>query len=175
MSRALLWAVLLVSTVSSAQTFTNPILGETSADPSIVQYNGYYYHAFSDGSQRIFVRKSATLTGIGSAPAVQVWLAPTTGAYSRETWAPELQLIQGRWYIYFAASDGNNANHRMFVLESTSLDPQGAYVFKGQPDRRRTSGPSTGRSSRRMTGACTSSGPAGRGTWTGSRTSTSRR
>jgi GH43 family beta-xylosidase len=132
MSRALLWAVLLVSTVSSAQTFTNPILGETAADPSIVQYNGYYYHAFSDGSQRIFVRKSATLTGIGSAPAVQVWLAPATGAYSRETWAPELQLIQGRWYIYFAASDGNNANHRMFALESTSLDPQGAYVFKGQ-------------------------------------------
>ncbi len=133
MSKSLLWmAVLLASTVSSAQTFTNPIIGETSADPSIVQYNGYYYHAFSDGDQRIFVRKSATLTGVGSAPAVQVWLAPATGSYSRQTWAPELQLLNGRWYIYFAASDGNNANHRMFVLESTSLDAQGAYVFKGQ-------------------------------------------
>ena len=55
-------------------------------------------------------------------------------AYSQETWAPELQLINGRWYIYYAASNGTNANHRMFVLESTSLNPQaqGAYAFKGQ-------------------------------------------
>ena len=57
---------------------------------------------------------------------------PATGSYSREVWAPELQLINGRWYIYFAASDGNNANHRMYALESTTLDPQGAYTFRGQ-------------------------------------------
>lgn len=133
LSRVLLLAAsVLTGTVASAQTFTNPILPETSADPSIVRYNGSYFHAFSDGGQRIFVRKSATLSGLASAPAVQIWLAPTTGGYSQQVWAPELQLLQGKWYVYFAASDGNNANHRMFTLESTSLDPQGAYVFKGQ-------------------------------------------
>lgn len=142
MLRSLLWmALLLVSTATSAQTFTNPILPATAADPSIVRYNGYYYHAFSDGGRNIFVRKSTTLKGLGSAAAVLVWPEEPhwlgyepAPAYSQETWAPELQLINGRWYIYYAASNGINANHRMFVLESTSLDPQaqGAYAFKGQ-------------------------------------------
>jgi len=128
----LLAAALLTATAASAQTFTNPILPETSADPSIVRYNGYYYHAATVYDWGLSVRKSATLTGLASAPAVTVWTAPASGAYSREVWAPELQLINGRWYIYFAASDGTNANHRMYVLESTTLDPQGAYTFKGQ-------------------------------------------
>lgn len=128
----LLAAALLTATAASAQTFTNPILPETSADPSIVFYNGFYYHAASAGDVGISVRKSSTLTGLASATAVRVWTAPATGAYSREVWAPEIQLINGRWYIYFAASDGNNANHRMYVIESATLDAQGAYTFRGQ-------------------------------------------
>ena len=132
LSVALWAAVVLAGTAARAQTFSNPVIPETAADPCIVRHNGYYFHAFSDGQQRMYVRKSATLGGLGSAPPVLVWLAPNTGPYSREVWAPELQLLQGKWYIYFAASDGNNDNHRMFVLESTSLDPQGGYVFKGQ-------------------------------------------
>jgi GH43 family beta-xylosidase len=130
--KLLLAAVLFTATAASAQTFTNPIVGETSADPSIVLYNGSYYYASSAGDLGINVRKSSTLSGLGSAPTVRVWTAPATGAYSKEVWAPELQLINGHWYLYVAASDGNNANHRMYVLESTTLDPQGAYTFKGQ-------------------------------------------
>ncbi len=125
-------AALLTAAAASAQTFTNPILGETSADPSIVFYNGYYYHAGTANVPGIAVRKASSITGLGSAPAVTVWTAPASGMYSQEVWAPELQLINGRWYIYFAASDGTNANHRMYALESTTLDPQGAYSFKGQ-------------------------------------------
>ncbi|WP_224365724.1 glycoside hydrolase family 43 protein [Hyalangium versicolor] len=132
MQQLLLVAALFTVSAASAQTFTNPILPETSADPSIVLYNGFYYHASSAGDAGIQVRKSSTLTGLASASAVRVWTAPATGAYSKEVWAPEIQLINGRWYIYFAASDGNNANHRMYVLESASLDAQGAYTFRGQ-------------------------------------------
>jgi GH43 family beta-xylosidase len=52
--------------------------------------------------------------------------------YSSEIWAPELHQINGKWYIYVAADDGNNANHRMYVLERDNPDPFGAYVFKGK-------------------------------------------
>jgi GH43 family beta-xylosidase len=132
-ARALLLSLVVVAgTEGQAQTFMNPILGETAADPSIVRYNGYYYLAASDFDVGIAVRKSATLTGLGSAPPVRVWSAPATGTYSKQIWAPELQLINGRWYIYFAASNGDNATHRMYALEATTLDPQGAWVFKGQ-------------------------------------------
>jgi GH43 family beta-xylosidase len=35
--------------------------------------------------------------------------------------------------MYFAADDGKNANHRMYVLENSSRDPlEGEWVFKGQ-------------------------------------------
>jgi GH43 family beta-xylosidase len=38
----------------------------------------------------------------------------------------------GQWYIYVAADDGNNANHRMYVLESTGSDAQGGYISRGR-------------------------------------------
>ncbi len=34
--------------------------------------------------------------------------------------------------LYYAADDGRDANHRMYVLESTGIDPQGGYVDKGK-------------------------------------------
>ena len=48
---------------------------------------------------------------------------PGKGTGLTGLWAPEIHSIDGRWYIYFAASDGNNANHRVFVLVSDRQDP----------------------------------------------------
>ena len=49
-------------------------------------------------------------------------------------WAPELHFINGKWYIYFAADNGDNKNHRMHVLESATQDAMGAYNFVGTLD-----------------------------------------
>ena len=38
--------------------------------------------------------------------------------YSKELWAPELHIIDGKCYIYVACDNGNNYNHRMYVLEN---------------------------------------------------------
>ena len=43
-------------------------------------------------------------------------------------------FLDGKWYIYYAADDGQNENHRMFVLESETDDPLGEYVDKGMMD-----------------------------------------
>ncbi len=125
--------LLLFAGPSWAQTFYNPIVA-AGQDPSIVQYNGYYYLAESiNSSTAIAVTKSRTLTGLASGTKVTVWTRPsTTGPLCCEVWAPELLFINGRFYIHFAADDGNNANHRMYVLESNSLDPQGSYTFRGK-------------------------------------------
>lgn len=42
-----------------------------------------------------------------------------------DLWAPELHFIQGAFYIYVAmAKNGNNAEHRMYVLKGRSTtDP----------------------------------------------------
>jgi GH43 family beta-xylosidase len=61
-----------------------------------------------------------------------VWTPPRNTSYSKELWAPELHFVQGTWYIYVAADDGQNKNHRMIVLEGTSDSPQDPFTFKGQ-------------------------------------------
>jgi GH43 family beta-xylosidase len=109
-------------------TFTNPIA--TGADPFIVQHGGMYYCAQSENDLGVAICKSDTPASPGTRHVV--WRAPATGSYSKQVWAPELHFLDGRWYIYVAASDGNNASHRMIVLESAAGDPLGAYTFKAE-------------------------------------------
>jgi GH43 family beta-xylosidase len=44
-----------------------------------------------------------------------------------------LHFLRGKWYIYVAADDGDNANHRMYVLENPAADPfDGGFALKGK-------------------------------------------
>ncbi len=72
---------------------------------------------------------SHSITSIGEVHTI--WTAPTTGPYSKELWAPELHFLDGRWYVYFAADDGNNHNHLTYVLESANADPLSEYKLNG--------------------------------------------
>jgi GH43 family beta-xylosidase len=121
------------------QTFTNPVVQQESADPWVIRHDGYYYFTGTlepDGG--LWIWKSKTLTGLNNAEKVKVWTAPTSGLRSRMIWAPELHHLSGpngkRWYLYYSASDQNDANHRHYVLEAQN--PLGPYVDRGlvQPD-----------------------------------------
>src|ERR1051325_5982823 len=101
----------------------------------MIFHNGYYYYCESRNDQRsICIRRSTTLAGIADDPGVFVWHAPPKGGNSHAVWAPELHWINDRWFIYYAADDGDNDNHRMWVLESESSDPQGNYRCRGVLD-----------------------------------------
>lgn len=119
-------------------TFTNPIVTR-GADPWVIQWHGHYYFCQSREGRGVWVNKAARLEEIGKGAWKQVWSPPSGQPYSREIWAPELHYLLGKWYIYVAADDGRNQNHRMYVLEGASQDPQGRFEFKGQlalkPDR----------------------------------------
>ena len=127
--------IVLAAAPSFAAVFTNPIVEASpltgSADPSVVLYRGDYYYCRSIANGYIGVARARRLQDIGAAPMKVVFRPPAGTAYSKRLWAPELQQIGGRWYIYFAASDGPDPNHRMYVLQSSGSDPQGPYVFKG--------------------------------------------
>jgi GH43 family beta-xylosidase len=97
------------------------------ADPFVtLPVNGMYYFTGSVPEyDRIIVRGSDTIAGLGSAAESVVWRRPTTGQTGGHIWAPELHRIDGRWYIYFAAGDaGNVFNIRMYVIESALADPR---------------------------------------------------
>ncbi|HEX7860166.1 MAG TPA: glycoside hydrolase family 43 protein [Verrucomicrobiae bacterium] len=112
-------------------TFKNPILPSPSADPWVILHNGYYYSCESYNQEEIRIRKAKCFTELRQATPRVVWSAPNFGANSKSVWAPELHLINGRWYIYYAADDGLNENHRMWVLEGITDDPAGPYRCKG--------------------------------------------
>ena len=103
--------------------FANPICEQ--ADPWFLQYQGHYLACFSETNHAISVQMSDRLTALGKKHIV--WTTPPIGPTSDEAWAPELHLLDGRWYIYFAADDGENKNHRMFVLAGKTSDPLGEY------------------------------------------------
>lgn len=119
--------------------FTNPIVS-SGADPWVTNWKGRYFHCFAANDNEIGITQAAQLPDIGNGNnKVTVWTSPPSTSYSHEIWAPELHYLAGKWYIYFAADNGDNANHRMYVLEGKTQDPQGQYRLKGKisafPDR----------------------------------------
>jgi GH43 family beta-xylosidase len=100
----------------------------------MIFHGGFYYYSESRDKRHICIRRSRTIDGIGQDQGVCVWSAPQRGPNSDNVWAPELHLIDGRWFIYFAADDGDNDNHRMWVLESEGSDPRGKYRCRGPLD-----------------------------------------
>jgi len=130
-----MWVGLLVGSLwpshcwaATSGTFSNPFIAN-GADPWVIFKDGFYYYTQTTGTS-VRVRKSATITGLASASAMTVFTPSAPN--NQEVWAPELHFLRGKWYIYFAADDGNNANHRLYVAEANTANAQGAYTLKGR-------------------------------------------
>lgn len=115
----------------AGRSFRNPILPAPSADPWMIFHEGAYYYCESHHNLSIHVRQGAYWLDIPKDPGAMVWSPPRSGPYCHEVWAPELHWIEGRCYIYFAADDGKNENHRMWVLAASGSDPLGPYTLHG--------------------------------------------
>lgn len=109
----------------------NPVY-TAGADPWITEHNGEYYYCFSAWDNVVWVNKLSSIAEITWDGCAFVYAGPQEGMYSHEYWAPELHYINGEWYIYVAADDGNNENHRMYVLKGTSQDPMQPFEMVGQ-------------------------------------------
>ncbi|PYE49383.1 family 43 glycosylhydrolase [Deinococcus yavapaiensis] len=110
------------------QTFRNPVL-DVGQDPSVV-FDGAFYHLVQSDQDGLSVRTSLTLTGLGRAKKTVIWRGGQGDSPCCELWAPELVRWGDKWYVYYAADDGRNENHRMYVLEAPSVT--GPYTFKGK-------------------------------------------
>ncbi|MDR4949023.1 glycoside hydrolase family 43 protein [Neobacillus cucumis] len=117
------------------ETLKNPIV-EQRADPWVYKHtDGYYYFTASVPEyDRIEVRRSATIQGLGVAEPVVAWRKHKEGPMSANIWAPEIHYIDGKWYIYYAAARADEIfDHRMYVIENESENPlDGNWVEKGQ-------------------------------------------
>jgi GH43 family beta-xylosidase len=114
-----------------AASFTNPLL-PAGADPFSFYKDSFYYYTHTTG-HNITIWKTKNLSDLPKAVSKVIFTPPIGTMYSKNLWAPEILYIEGKWYIYFAADDGYNKNHRMYVLENPSPDPmKGEWTFKGK-------------------------------------------
>lgn len=112
-------------------TFTNPLL-HSGADPWVVQWKGFYYFSVTSGTN-LTLRKTVDITDLQRAEKKVIWVPQPGHPWSKEIWAPELHRWGNKWYIYFAADDGKNASHRIYVVENDNDDPiAGTWTFKGE-------------------------------------------
>ncbi|GKQ37076.1 glycoside hydrolase family 43 protein [Streptomyces sp. A012304] len=118
-----------------AAPYVNPLV-RNRADPHIHRHTDgfYYFTATAPEYDRIILRRSRTLRGIGTAAESVIWRKHATGVMGAHIWAPEIHHIDGKWYIYFASAPAEDIwAIRIWVLENSHRNPfQGTWVERGQ-------------------------------------------
>lgn len=111
--------------------YQNPIFPKAGPDPWALYYDGMYYYMHTcESCLKLWV--TPDITDVKNAPCKTIW-QPTDSANMYHLWAPEIHRIDGKWYVYFAADDGNTDNHQMYVLENGNANPfDGEFVMKGR-------------------------------------------
>ena len=104
----------------------------SSRDPHVIFYRGQYYGCFASEGDSLSLICADTIDGLAKAEPHKVYVAEQGRPYSKQLWAPELHIIDGKCYIYVACDDGNNHTHRMYVLENGSDDPLKPYTMHGK-------------------------------------------
>lgn len=117
---------------STTVTAQNPIC-KPGDDPFVTYRNGVYYYLFTaSGATELKVATATSLDKISRDNAKSVYKAPAGTDHSKDLWAPEMYYLEGNWYIYVAADDGNDANHRMHVLKGTTQNPTDPFEYVGK-------------------------------------------
>jgi GH43 family beta-xylosidase len=107
------------------------LVNSTGADPWVIQHGGALYYTQTTGSE-IKLWIGSDLCSLRDAKPFVIWHPfYHHGIHLKNLWAPEIHAIGGSWYLYVAADDGRNKNHRMYVLESLH-GPLGPYEMKGK-------------------------------------------
>lgn len=116
---------------TKSQYFKNPLL-PSGPDPWVIKRDSFYYY-MNTGGKRIEIYKTKTLSQLSKAEKKVVYNAPDTGADSKNLWAPELHVVNNKWYLYYTAgSSPDFATQRTFVLENSNQNPlEGNWVKKG--------------------------------------------
>lgn len=84
-------------------------LAENRADPCVAKWNGKYYFIATndaDGNHTLYIRCADTILGLVDAEEVLLLDSDTYEGIGGLLWAPEFHEIDGRLYIFHAATPG---------------------------------------------------------------------
>lgn len=113
----------------------SPIIDQEGADPSIIKLEDMYYYTKTTGNNIVLSRAESFLQ-VASGEKCVIY---EPGNELRDLWAPEIQYLDGAWYIYFAAVKPGEEMHHMYVLSNENRDPfEGSWscsILKGMDDK----------------------------------------
>lgn len=110
--------------------FTNPIL-PAGADPWLIVDGGKWYFTCTRGS-RLEIICADSPGRLADGEVRTVWKPPVSGPGSVQLWAPELHRIDGKWIIYYAASDGTGDDgRRMHAVVCDGEPMTGVWSYLG--------------------------------------------
>ena len=115
----------VLSGIDSANSYTNPLL-QRGTEPWVIYHDSFYYYTQSTENE-ISLWKTSDLTQLRTAMHKIIY-NPKGQVGHAHIWAPELHFIQGKWFLYYTADDGNTDNHQLYVAVNDSTDP-----MKGNP------------------------------------------
>lgn len=111
--------------VEPSLTFTNPVAPATP-DPHVSRHGDQVYLVYSPGD-RILLRSAESMLDFADADEKEIWAPPPNTMHSSDLWGPELHEIDGRFIIYYSATDasflGWSTNFRIWALEADGDDP----------------------------------------------------
>ena len=109
--------------VGERKQFTNPLT--VGADPFVQYFDGYYHHiqaVHSSTNASLVLQRSTSFIDYSDTATTTIHTFPAfeEEGYHHEVWGwfPILKWTDNHYYVYYAASNGPSANHRMFVLKS---------------------------------------------------------
>ena len=126
-----------VQYVSLRQTYANPVLDESHADPTVIRAeDGYYYMYSTESGGRndgMGIYRSADLVSWEWAGQVLHDKFPAWSVKSEyDLWAPEIRRIGERYVIYYSVAKwGETQKCKIGVADAPS--PTGPFRDKGEP------------------------------------------
>ncbi|SFP57177.1 Beta-xylosidase, GH43 family [Sphingomonas rubra] len=123
---------------AAVPTIVNPLVRQR-ADAQVFRHtDGWYYMTGSVPEyDRLVLRRSRTIAGLSTAKEAVLWRHQASGPMSGFLWAPEMQLIDGRWIMYFAAGPSGGGEDvfriRTYAITCDGSDPMtGKWSVLGQ-------------------------------------------
>ena len=127
---ALLVALIVLPARAARAAATDPI----AHDPTMIKQGGYYYDVITGDAGTVTylpLRRSRDLvhweflgTVFTEPPA---WVVDALGTTPVDFWAPDIRYFNGRYHLYYAASQFGTTNSVIGLATATTLDP-------GDPD-----------------------------------------